>query len=85
MKNSTSQAAACLDRMELPAVFHAAERAVEIFDQDLAMVAFECHPAGKGFLDQLVGDRHFGDDDLAAAILGAPQHPQPRHSGTNSG
>ena len=38
--------------------------------------AVERHAAGEGLADELVGDRHVGDDDVLVAFLDAPAHPQ---------
>ncbi len=50
--------------MKGPAVFQPAERAFQIFDQDLEIGPVERHPAGKGFANELVCDRHVCDQDL---------------------
>src|SRR5438445_641363 len=57
-------------RMKDPAVFEPAEGALEILDQDMQTGSVERDPAGEGLADELVGNRHVGDEDLDAFRLG---------------
>ena len=73
MKNSTSQALGITGR-KFQRLFKTAKRSFEIFDQNLQVGAVERHPAGKGFADQLIGDRHVGDDDILVTFLDPLAH-----------
>src|SRR5665213_2249487 len=55
-------------RREGPAVLQAAERAVEILDQNFQRRSIEGDAAGEGLLDQFVGHRHRSDDDRALSF-----------------
>src|SRR5262249_53407917 len=59
-------------RMKGPAVFKPAERALQIFDQDLQIGPVERDAAGKGFAYEPVSDGHVSDEDLDAFRLGDP-------------
>ena len=63
--------------MKSPAVVHFAKWPLEIFDKDLKARAIERDAAGEGLVDELVGDRHVGDDDVSALGIGRSlAHPQ---------
>src|SRR6187551_2186150 len=70
-------AQALCDRMERPAVLHAAEGSFEIFDQDLQIGTIERYAAGESFAHKLVGHRHVRNDDLdSLRFLDAPAHSE---------
>ena len=56
-------------RLEHPAVFQVAERALEILDHDLQIRPVQRYPAGKGFTYQLERHGHVGDHDLGTVFL----------------
>ena len=65
MKNSTSQAFSPV-ASKRPAVLEMAERAFEIFDQNLQLGPVERDAAAKRLVHQLVGDGHVGDEHFDA-------------------
>ena len=53
------------------------ERPVDVLDPDLEPGLVERNPAGEGFANELVADRHAGDQRFAAVVVGpAAAHPQ---------
>src|SRR5262245_16353919 len=62
-------------RMERPAIFQVAEGSLQILNQNLQVRPVERHPADKALMDDLVGHRHVGDQNLdALRLLDAPAH-----------
>ena len=63
--------------MERPAVLHVLERAIEVLDQDCEIRPIERDAAGEGLADNLVGNRHVGDQHGdALAFVGGAAHFQ---------
>src|ERR1043165_4487359 len=64
------------ERVKVPAVLHAAERAAQVFDQDLPVRLVERHTRREGLVDDLVGHRHLGDRGFDPLRAGRPPtHP----------
>src|SRR5580704_4345199 len=61
-------------RLEAPAIVQAAERSFQILDQDLQVGPVERDAAGEGLAHQLIGDRHFGHNDVLTVFLQAFAH-----------
>src|SRR5215468_9573061 len=52
-----------INRIKCPAVLHAPERTIEVFNQNIQMSSVERDATGKRLADDLVGDFHVGDHD----------------------
>src|SRR4029077_1453385 len=64
-------ARAFTSRIKYPAILHALERAIEVFDQNLEVCPVERDAAGKCLADDLVGDLHVGNQDRVAVLFRA--------------
>src|SRR5690348_15714680 len=65
-----------ISRVKCPAVLHALERAIEVFNQNLQVNPVERDTTGKGLTDDLVGDFHVGNQDRIAVFLGTAFYRQ---------
>src|SRR5271169_3998597 len=69
-KFDIASAVAC--RPKTPAIVHFHKRAFEIFYQNFELRALERHAALEGLADELVGNRHVGDDHLFPDLFDRP-------------
>ena len=72
MKNSTVEKPACAIVAEIPDVLEAAERPVDIFDENFQPRPVERDAAGEFFVDRAIADFHVRDQNLDAVVVHAP-------------